>query len=72
MGALQYASSAQTWGPAPGAPRSDAIDITATNIATASISVQRADADCNVKLNITTDGPIAVTLPGCSRVVHAG
>jgi hypothetical protein len=24
------------------------------------------------KLNITTDGPIAVTLPGCNRIVNAG
>jgi hypothetical protein len=72
MGDLQYASFSQTWGATPSAPRSDAIDIKATNIATASIDVQRAAADCNVKLNITTDGPIAVTLPGCNRVVHAG
>ncbi len=69
---LQYAALTQTWGATPSAPRSDVIDITAKNIATASVDVQRADADCNVKLNITTDGPIAVTLPRCDRVVQAG
>ncbi len=72
MGALQYVSSTQTWGATPSAPRGDVIDVNATNVATASIDVQRADADCQVTLNITTDGPIAVTLPGCNRVVHAG
>jgi len=72
MGDLQYASFSQTWGAAPSTPRSNAIDITATNIATASINPQRAGADCNVKLKIVTDGPLAVTLPGCNRVVHAG
>ena len=71
LGPLQFASSAQTWGPAPSAPRSDSIDITATNIATASINVQRAHVDCRVTLHITTDGPLSVTLPGCGRVVNA-
>jgi hypothetical protein len=32
----------------------------------------RIDVDCNVRLNITTDGPIAVSLPACNRVVNAG
>ncbi len=72
MGTLHYASTSQTWGPTPSAPTGDTIDITATNIATASIDVGRADVDCNVTLNITTDGPIAVSLPGCNRVVDAG
>jgi hypothetical protein len=72
MGDLQYASFTQTWGAMPSAPRSDAIDLSATNIATAQINLQRAGVDCNVTLNITTDGPIAVSLPGCNRVVHAG
>jgi hypothetical protein len=72
MGPLQYAALSQTWGATPSAPRSDTIDIDATNIATAAIDVHRADVDCNVKLNITSDGPITVTLPGCGRAVRAG
>lgn len=72
MGDLQYAAFAQTWGVAPKAPRTDSIDINATNIATASIDVRRAGVDCKVALNITTDGPITVTLPGCNRAVQAG
>jgi hypothetical protein len=72
MGDLQYAAFKQTWGAPPPAARSDTIDVTATNIATASIDVRRAGVDCSAKLNVTTDGPIAITLPGCSRVVRAG
>ncbi len=72
MGAIQYLSFRQSWGAVPSEPTADEIDITAKNLATASIDVARADADCNVKLNITSDGPVAVSLPGCHRVVHAG
>jgi hypothetical protein len=72
FGDIVYASQAQTWGSAPSQASSDTIDINATNVARAQIDVQRARADCNAKLNITTDGPIAVTLAGCNRVVTAG
>ena len=72
MGPIQYASFSKTWGPAPRAPVADEIDIDATNLATASIDVARAHVNCHVALNINTDGPLAMTLPGCGRVVHAG
>ena len=72
MGPLSFASLSQTWSPAPPAPATDALVITATNIATASIDVSRAHVDCNAALSITSDGPITVTLPGCNRTVQAG
>jgi hypothetical protein len=72
MGDLHYVSFIQTWGATPSASRSDSIDVNATNIATAAIDVERAGVDCNAKLGVTTDGPIAITLVGCDRVVHAG
>lgn len=72
MGDLHYASQTQTWGTTPSAPRSDTIDIHASNVSTASINVQRADVDCRANLNIVTDGPITVSLSGCNRVVTAG
>jgi hypothetical protein len=71
MGPIQYASFTQTWGPTPTAPVKDEIDITATNLATATINVARAHVDCQVNLKVTTDGPLTITLPGCNRVVHA-
>jgi predicted esterase len=72
MGPIQYASFSKTWGAVPRAAVADEIDITATNLATASIDVARAHVDCHVVLKVDTDGPLTVTLPGCGRVVHAG
>ena len=72
MGDIHYAALTQTWGAAPRTPSSDSVDINATNIATATIDPSRAGVDCNAKLNVTTDGPTAITLLGCNRVVRAG
>ena len=71
LGPLIYARTSRTWGAAVPAPRLDLLDISATNIATASIDVTRAHVDCRVLLHIRSDGPITVTLPGCNRVVHS-
>jgi len=72
MGPLQFASVSQTWRAAPAAPASDTLDVTATNIATASIDVSRAHVDCGVHVNVTSDGPITIDLPGCDRTIQAG
>ncbi len=72
MGDLHYLGFSKSWGPTPPAPRSDTIDVNATNIATAAIDVTRAAVNCSAKLNVTSDGPIAITLVGCHRVIHAG
>jgi hypothetical protein len=72
LGPIEFTSRVKTWRPPTPGPRADAIAITATNISRASIDVQRASVDCSVKLEITTDGPIDVALPGCNRTVHAG
>ena len=72
MGPLTFARLSQILGPALPVPAADALQITATSIATASIHASRAHVDCNVALNVTSDGPITITLPGCDRTVHAG
>jgi predicted esterase len=73
MGTLVFDRSGQIWGPAPPAPARDEIDITATNIAAAAVDVRRAHVDCRVSIKVlSTDGPIAISLPGCHRVVRAG
>jgi hypothetical protein len=72
LGTIQFTSRAKTWAPPTPAPKADTIDVTATNISKASIAVNRAGVDCSVKLNITTDGPIDIALPGCGRSMHAG
>lgn len=68
---MAFASQYQTLSASPSIPVADEIDITATNLATATINPRRAAVDCNVKLNITTSAPITVTLAGCGRTVQA-
>jgi hypothetical protein len=72
LGDIQYTSQTKKWGPPTPGPRADAIDVNATNLSRASIDVKRAGVDCSVKLNITSDGPIDIALPGCNRTVHGG
>jgi hypothetical protein len=49
----------------------DVLDIKATNLSTATIDLARAGLDCRAQVNVTTDGPIKVTLAGCNRVITA-
>ncbi len=63
--AIPYTSQSKTWGPAPTEPKHDALDITATNISAVTIDAKRAKVDCEAKLNVTTDGPLTVTLADC-------
>ncbi len=72
LGTLLFDRQYRTWGKTPTRKRHDEIDITATNIAKGSINVERARVDCGAKVRISSDGPIAVKLPGCHRTVHGG
>ena len=63
--AIPYTSQSKTWGPAPAEPANDALDITATNVSAVTIDAKRAKVDCKAKLNVTTDGPLTVTLADC-------
>jgi hypothetical protein len=70
--AIGYVSQYQTWGAVPTSPRADQIDVKATDVASVTVDPRRAHVDCGVQLNVTSNGPVAVTLAGCARVVHAG
>ena len=72
LGTLSYTSQFKTWGAAPSIPEANRIDLTATNVSEVTINPARAGVDCDVDLQVTTDGPITVRLTGCSRVVQAG
>ncbi len=73
LGPIQFARQGQSWGAAPVTPKADAIDITATNVAAATIDPRRARITCNASVQIRrSDGPIAITLAGCGRMVRAG
>ena len=72
LGTIAFDRRSKTWGPAPPRNRANEIDVDAENIGEAAIDVGRARVDCAVKVNITSDGPIAVKLPGCNRTVQGG
>jgi hypothetical protein len=63
--AIPYTSQARTWGPAPTEPVRDALAIDTTNVAEVSIDAKRARVNCRAALDVTTDGPLTVTLTDC-------
>jgi hypothetical protein len=65
--ALAYTSQSKAWGPAPPKPKADALHIDAQNIGSVTINPQRARVSCGAQLDVTTDGPLTVTLAGCNR-----
>jgi hypothetical protein len=62
---IGYERQRKEWGPAPATPAADTLDVTATNVRAVTVDLARARVDCNVKLNVKTDGPLQVSLPGC-------
>jgi pimeloyl-ACP methyl ester carboxylesterase len=74
--AIPYTSQSKSWGAAPAEASHDALDINATNVSAVSIDAKRAKVDCAAALNVTTDGPLQVTLSDCrghrTRTVNFG
>jgi MYXO-CTERM domain-containing protein len=66
VAATPYTREYKTWGDAPAAPCADTLDITAGNVSRIVVDAQRARIDCNVKINLSSDGPVDV------RIVNAG
>jgi hypothetical protein len=62
---VPFSRQGRTWGGAPPQPRDDVLDITATNIGQVTIDATRARVTCNARLNITSDGPLAVHWINC-------
>jgi hypothetical protein len=63
--AIPYTSQSKAWGPAPSEPAHDALNISATNVSHVTIDAARAKVDCKAQLDVTTDGPLTVTLEDC-------
>jgi hypothetical protein len=64
-GPLPYTRRTFAWGPAPPETKADVLDVRATNLSAVTIDPGRARVDCNAKVNVTSDGPLVVTLAGC-------
>ena len=71
-GPMAYVERSQSWGPTPSAPVRDALDVDATNVSQATIDPRRAHVACGATLNVTTDGPLTLTLAGCGRTQNFG
>jgi pimeloyl-ACP methyl ester carboxylesterase len=69
LGSLMYTLQKKTWGEPPSQPRVSKVEITATGIETAVLHVERAQVDCDVEVEVESDGPIAIELAGCGRTV---
>jgi hypothetical protein len=65
LAANLYTREYRHLGPQPAQPVADTLRITARNIRSIVIDVQRARVACGVKLDVQTDGPFSVTLLGC-------
>lgn len=53
-----------TWDEAPTAPVADRLDITADNVASVTIDVDRARVSCNAEVRVASEAPVEVTLVG--------
>jgi len=71
-GPIPYQRRTLAWGPTPAQASTDRLDITAHNLASATIDVARAHVDCNVDLHVSSDGPLTLQLAGCARSLTLG
>lgn len=65
--AIAFTSQSKAWGEAPTIDVANRLDIAAENIGAVTVHPERARIDCDAVLNVTTDGPVTVTLDGCNR-----
>jgi fermentation-respiration switch protein FrsA (DUF1100 family) len=64
-GPLPYQERNITWGAAPTQPSANELVINATNVSAVTVDAARAGVTCQAKLDITSDGPLNVTMTDC-------
>jgi hypothetical protein len=69
LGSLIYTTQLRRWGKPPAQDEENRLVVTATGIASAAIDVRRARVGCDAEVEIESDGPMAVRLRGCDRIV---
>ncbi|MEA2470801.1 MAG: hypothetical protein QOE38_1800 [Thermoleophilaceae bacterium] len=72
LGNLPFTEQSKAWGPAPKESAIDVLDVKATNVSQVTIDPARARVDCDVQLDVKSDGPLAITLAGCGRHATVG
>jgi Putative esterase len=70
--AMPYTEQSRSWGQAPHRQARDVLHLEAENLSSIVVHPARARLDCHAKLDVKTDGPVAVKLAGCGRTVSAG
>lgn len=64
-GPIPYSERTLAWGAPPPEPKANELVINATNIGAVTIDAARAGVTCSAKLDVTSDGPLHITLSGC-------
>jgi hypothetical protein len=72
FGFLAFTEQRKRWGDAPETPVRDALTVTAANVSTLAVDVERARVTCAVEVDIVSETPVEVILEGCNRVVRGG
>jgi len=70
--ALAFESQSKSWGEAPVIEVADRLEMEAENIGAVTVHPERAKVSCDAQLDVTTDGPLTVTLDGCDRQATFG
>src|SRR5947208_7830240 len=67
--AMPYVERSKAWGAAPSTNPGDTLHLDVQNLSRVVVHPRRARLTCSAKLDVSTDGPLAVRLSGCGRTV---
>lgn len=68
-GPMPFVRRQQSWGQVPKRPAIDRLVLSATNLSTATIAMDRAQLTCAALLRVITDGPLRLKLGGCGTTL---
>jgi hypothetical protein len=69
---LNYSERSKAWGPERQAAKRNVLHLDAHNLARVVVHPARAHLSCHPSLDVTTDGPLTLTLAGCGPPLHFG
>jgi putative esterase/glucodextranase-like protein len=72
LGTMPYNERLKTWDPGSTTTAHQVLHLNAQNLAQVVVHPARARLSCNAHLDVTTDGPLTLTLAGCGRTLTFG
>jgi len=72
LGTMPYNERLKTWDPSTSTTAHQVLHLNAQNLAQVVVHPARARLNCNAHLDVTTDGPLTLTLAGCGRTLTFG